>query len=396
MSSLQRLKIFKSGAKGPGKVITIPESYEKLVAITSEYFKCTIEVISLVDGSIVSSIDLLRDNDTIYVSDQPFLEEKNVPQVEIKSPVCAAAVSKRNWITLNVGGKCFATTRSTLMKYPESMLSNMFSNEDNWENTVDRDGNFLIDRSPQYFEPLLNYLRNGVLIMNKGVNPKGVLEEAKFFGLKQVIEELDTTVKMNEKEESCVTRSEFMRLLMTTSSQDQQRCQGVNLSGADLSYLDLRSINFKHADLSNANLTGASMDKCQFFLTDLSNAVLDDATLDGVQMKRANLEGASLRNCKFETQSSSHTTVTSNLEGANLKGAILEGSQMSHVNLRLAILKNANMQNCVLRDAVLAGADMENCNLTGADLQGANLRGANVVGTIFLDIVAPLHMVHLM
>ena len=50
------------------------------------------------------------------------------------------------------------------------------------------------------------------------------------------------------------------------------------------------------------------------------------------------------------------------LLGANLKGAILEGSQMSNVNLRLAMLKGTNMQNCVLRDAILAGADLEvNC-----------------------------------
>ena len=54
------------------------------------------------------------------------------------------------------------------------------------------------------------------------------------------------------------------------------------------------------------------------------------------------------------------------------------------------------MQNCVLRDAVLAGADLENCHMKGADLQGTNLRGANLIGTSFLDIVALLHMWHLM
>ena len=82
--------------------------------------------------------------------------------------------------------------------------------------------------------------------------------------------------------------------------------------------------------------------------------------------------------------------------GAILRNATLEGSQMSNVNLRLAILKGANVQNCVLRDAVLAGADLENCHMKGADLQGTNLRGANLIGTSFLDIVALLHMWHLM
>ena len=111
-------------------------------------------------------------------------------------------------------------------------------------------------------------------------------------------------------------------------------------------------------------------------------------------MKCANLEGTSRKICKFEA--SSNVSTMANLEGAILRNATLEGSQMSNVNLRLAILKGANMQNCVPRDAVLAGADLEHCNMKGADLQGTNLRGANWIGTSFLDIVAPLHMWHLM
>lgn len=47
------------------------------------------------------------------------------------------------------------------------------------------------------------------------------------------------------------------------------------------------------------------------------------------------------------------------LTGVNLKGAVLEGSNMAGVNLRVATLKNANLQNCDLRAAVLAGADLE-------------------------------------
>lgn len=72
-----------------------------------------------------------------------------------------------------------------------------------------------------------------------------------------------------------MTRAEFTRLLMTTSSTDKLRCQGVNLSGADLSYLDLSGINFKHTNLSEANLTGASLSGCCFLLADLSGACID-------------------------------------------------------------------------------------------------------------------------
>jgi len=40
---------------------------------------------------------------------------------------------------------------------------------------VDQNGAYLIDRSPTYFEPILNYLRNGQLIFDNSVNPEGKL-----------------------------------------------------------------------------------------------------------------------------------------------------------------------------------------------------------------------------
>lgn len=54
----------------------------------------------------------------------------------------------------------------------------------------------MIDRSPDYFAPLLNYLRHGKLILNEGVNHTGVLEEAKFFGLISIVEQLEETIKV--------------------------------------------------------------------------------------------------------------------------------------------------------------------------------------------------------
>lgn len=42
-----------------------------------------------------------------------------------------------------------------------------------WSSSVDENGAYLIDRSPEYFEPILNYLRHGQLVLNKGINPQG-------------------------------------------------------------------------------------------------------------------------------------------------------------------------------------------------------------------------------
>lgn len=48
---------------------------------------------------------------------------------------------------------------------------------DVWGNKQDEHGAYLIDRSPEYFEPILNYLRHGQLIINEGINIRGKLSD---------------------------------------------------------------------------------------------------------------------------------------------------------------------------------------------------------------------------
>nr|XP_006815227.1 PREDICTED: BTB/POZ domain-containing protein KCTD9-like [Saccoglossus kowalevskii] len=275
---------------------------------------------------------------------------------------------------------------------PDSMLARMFGDQEfQWSSAVDSQGAYLIDRSGRYFEPILNYLRHGKLILDDELNPQGVLEEAHFYGMTSLIEQLEDLLKSNEPatDHTPMKRREFLNILMSTPTTSQLRCQGVNFTGADLSKLDLRSINFKSANLSKADLSGANLAFCATLdRANLAGATLDGANLIGVKMVLANLEGASLRGCNFEDPAGSKA----NMEGVNMKGVDLESSQMAGVNLRVATLKNANLQNCNLRWAVLAGTDLENCNLSGCDLQEANLRGANVKGATFEEMVTPLHM----
>jgi BTB/POZ domain-containing protein KCTD2/5/17 len=89
-------------------------------------------------------------------------------------------IPQNSWIKLNVGGKLFNVSRDVLCKDPNSMLSKWFSvkNENNfqWESNKDENGAYLIDQEPEYFEPLLNYLRYGSVLVKKNVDLDGKKE----------------------------------------------------------------------------------------------------------------------------------------------------------------------------------------------------------------------------
>lgn len=227
------------------------------------------------------------------------------------------------WVSLNVGGKVFTTTLSTLLnKEPGSMLARMFAQEDAMcPSDKDAEGAYLIDRSSQYFEPILNYLRHGQLIFDGHLSPEGILEEAKFFGIEGLIPQLEELVRQQQPAEDLpLTRRDVISALIKTSQMTELRFQGVNLAGADLRKLDLRHINFKYACLTRCNLSLANLNYCCLERADLSFANLEGAQLLSVKGLCANMEGANLQGCNFEDP----TGVRSNLEGVNLKGACLE------------------------------------------------------------------------
>uniref|UniRef100_A0A3Q3WNZ5 BTB/POZ domain-containing protein KCTD9 n=1 Tax=Mola mola TaxID=94237 RepID=A0A3Q3WNZ5_MOLML len=333
---MRRVTLFVNGTSTNGKVVAVYGSLEDLMSVASSKLGIRASSVYNGNGGLIDDITLIRDDDVLYISEGDSFED---PQEDFNGP--EKGQTHTDWLTLNVGGRCFTTTRSTVVsKEPESMLAHMFREKDVWGNKQDSQGAYLIDRSPDYFEPILNYLRHGQLIINEGINPLGVLEEARFFGIEQLAEQLETLIKSSQPpdDHSPLTRKEFIRFLLTTTTKSELRCQAANLQG--------------------------------------------------VKMLCTNAEGASLRGCNFEDPAG----IKANLEGANLKGVDMEGSQMTGINLRVATLKNAKLKNCNLRGATLAGTDLENCDLSGCDLQEANLRGSNVKGAIFEEMLTPLHM----
>jgi hypothetical protein len=151
----------------------------------------------LVDGAEVDSLELLNEGDVLVCtlsSEEAFAGVQMAATASSKqlstavAPTTTMMAQGSDWVSLNVGGTIFATTRSTLTRCKGSMLAVMFGNQEatQWRSHQDQSGNVLIDRNPDYFSPILNFLRCGTLIISKGVSPEGVLAEATFFGITEL------------------------------------------------------------------------------------------------------------------------------------------------------------------------------------------------------------------
>ncbi|KAF2367225.1 Potassium channel tetramerization-type BTB domain [Trinorchestia longiramus] len=133
-----------------------------------------------------------------------------VPSSEIKFGVgskyiangAASCCSKTQWVKLNVGGTHFLTTRTTLTKDPDSLFAKLI-NEDMGRLVTDgkdESGAIMIDRDPTYFAPILNFLRHGKLVINKGVAEEGVLEEAEFYNVAEAIQLVRERIRARDHE----------------------------------------------------------------------------------------------------------------------------------------------------------------------------------------------------
>lgn len=275
--SRKRVTVFKNGSKTGGVVILLPDNFDDFKKAVSGKLDIIAERVFAPTGGEIADIALIKDDDILYISEGE----------KFKSPNGGLANSC-DWVTLNVGGKYFATSKSTLTaKEPASMLARMFA-EDNGgyffsPSALDKNGAYLIDRSPKYFEPLLNYLRIGQLIYDANVNPEGILEEARFFGIESLIPVLEQIIKERRvpNDDLPLSRREVVDVLIRTPLKAELRFQGVNLGGADLRKLDLRYINFKYANLHGCKLMGANLSWCCLERADLSHAILDGAQLLG-------------------------------------------------------------------------------------------------------------------
>lgn len=102
-------------------------------------------------------------------------------------------------ITLNVGGKRYTTSLTTLTKIKDSMLGRMF-NPDNLSllKRLD-DGSVFIDRDGKIFRYILEYLRDGEIPNIKESDRKRLAREANYYGLDGLVETFNSDIQVYTK-----------------------------------------------------------------------------------------------------------------------------------------------------------------------------------------------------
>ncbi|XP_041458151.1 BTB/POZ domain-containing protein KCTD19-like [Lytechinus variegatus] len=131
---------------------------------------------------------------------------------------------------LNVGGKVYQTTKETLMREPNGYLATIIS-EKNLYKSRDKDGNFGIDRDGKLFRYVLNFLREGALILPKTWNEFNLLvNEASFFQIPAICEHLNSLRYFGENNHQAICFFHFYSWhgnYVAYTSQYKRRLEGL-------------------------------------------------------------------------------------------------------------------------------------------------------------------------
>lgn len=97
-------------------------------------------------------------------------------------------MEQTNLVKLNIGGRIFCTTKSTLSSKGENFFTSLLSGR--FSSQKDETGAYFIDRNGDYFAPLLDFLRTGDLLLPTNTTFKMIAKEADFYQIKLPFEVL--------------------------------------------------------------------------------------------------------------------------------------------------------------------------------------------------------------
>ncbi|KAI1700403.1 BTB/POZ domain-containing protein [Ditylenchus destructor] len=171
------------------------------------------------------------------------------------------STSTNKWICLNVGGKMFHTTKDTLLRHPGSFLAHLVDSD--LPSDTDETGAYLIDRDPEHFRTILNYLRSPVLNLDghKKVM-KELLCEADFYNIQPLVSDIRKAMKNPVHRTEVIILSRFLGIKMGTDYNSAY----IIVSEIQDDYEVLQALRQR----ITLNKSTSPTDKTKYFIKDLS------------------------------------------------------------------------------------------------------------------------------
>ncbi|MEZ4336771.1 MAG: DUF2169 domain-containing protein [Sandaracinaceae bacterium] len=145
-----------------------------------------------------------------------------------------------------------------------------------------------------------------------------------------------------------------------------------DLTGADLSGLDLRGADFAKGWLESVDLRGSNLEGADFSECVLARADLTGAYLAGVKLRGANLGGAKLVGARGGP-------------GLDLTEAILMKADLTDADFAGAVLDRANLSNAVFARTSFGGVSAIGLFFYQTDLRGASFAGSRLGQGTFVE-----------
>eukprot|EP01132_Coremiostelium_polycephalum_P008092 gene8092-9958_t len=134
------------------------------------------------------------------VKENEILKEERLKQEKIHQVVDLSQLP--NYIVLNVGGKKYGTSRSTLTSIKNTYFHTMFSGTYELKPMEGTTNSYFIDRDGKHFRSILNLLRDGELILpDKESHKIELMKEINFYCLNEYLESTIEAKKERENQE---------------------------------------------------------------------------------------------------------------------------------------------------------------------------------------------------
>eukprot|EP01114_Cavostelium_apophysatum_P019526 TRINITY_DN631_c0_g1_i2.p1 TRINITY_DN631_c0_g1~~TRINITY_DN631_c0_g1_i2.p1 ORF type:complete len:210 (+),score=46.84 TRINITY_DN631_c0_g1_i2:63-692(+) len=114
----------------------------------------------------------------------------------------AASAGEEEIVSLNVGGQLFETSKATLLKGGETMLSKLLSGQ--FKARLDGSNRIFVDRDGTHFRYILNYLRSGKFVPpNDPASIQELLVEADYYQVKELSNHIERHLQREKKVQYC-------------------------------------------------------------------------------------------------------------------------------------------------------------------------------------------------